>query len=919
MKKSIFKGSLLVLTALASLSLLSCGEDDRSKVKAPEERTDTDITDTNTNTNNNNNFSKVDTEKTYTITWKNSDGSVLETDTNVKKGATPSYDGETPSKVSDNEYNYIFSGWSPELKSVDGDTVYTALYNSSERIYSATFKNEDGSLIQDKVTYSFNSNINDIAPANPTKDSTDEYDYEFNKWVEERTNDDFVYTASFKATKRKYKVTFVNYDDSIIEENYYEYGTTPECSITPIRQGDKRTEFEFDEWDKELSKVTGDTVYKAKFKSNDKLYSVKFYVDGEIYYSDYSLRHLDDIVEPTLPTKEGNAQYTYEFDGWYDEDGNKVTEFGEIDEDVCYYGYFKQITNKYKIVFKNPDGEVLKTEYYEYGKMPSYSYTPTMDKTAQYTYTFTNWDKDIVAVTEEATYTAVYDVTVNTYTYKFYDNKGNIIVSGTLEYGKTYDVPTVDSQYEESLYIYTFDGWYTRAMYGEKVTEFTPISKNVVYYAVYTPNRKKVTLSFDTKGGSKVDPITQEWETKITAPEDPKKDGYVFAGWKPAIPDVMPTGPMTCVATWVEAKYKVNVEISDSTLASTNITSGAEYYYNNPVHFEADIAAGYGYQLYLNDEAKDGTTLDFDMPQGDVTIKVEIKTYSRKGNTLIMGAYPQAKVTDTKLIAELDKLAGDMNGYNNKWESYKYYDGTSQSNYMWYKELTIGFNKYRAVYFTKYRPDYSKEANQDNSFVDDNKYELNKIYYFKYESIEWTIYEESNGVVRLISNIVLDSQVFCHRTDTSKTSYNSSNSKYTSYANNYFYSDIKIWLNSTSKTIDQTHDNYQAFYKYAFNSAQKNKINKLGFNTSNSNFDDYVYLPTSEAIEALENKKCSGTDYAMMQGLKVESDGAAAYYTSASGDSGNMVKYVTANGEISSTYCYYSHIGIRPIIRMTLN
>ena len=913
MNKLIFKGSLLVLTVLASLSLLSCGEDDSSKVKASEERTDTDITDTN----NNNNYSKVDTEKTYTITWKNSDGKVLETDTNVKKGDTPSYDRETPIKESDNEYNYIFSGWSPELKSVDGDTTYTALYNSSERIYSATFKNEDGSLIQDKVTYSFNSNINDIVPANPTKESTDEYDYEFDKWKEERTNDDFVYTASFKAIKRKYKVTFVNYDDSIIEENYFEYGTTPECSITPTKQGDKRYEFSFDEWDNELSKVTGDTVYKAKFTEKDKMYSIKFYVDGEIYYSDYSLRHLDDIVAPTNPTKESNAQYTYEFDGWYDKDGNKVTEFGEIDDDVCYYGYFKQITNKYKITFKNADGSLLKTEYYEYGKMPSYSYTPTMDKTAQYTYTFTNWDKDIVLVTEEATYTAVYDVTVNTYTYKFYDNKGNILSSGTLEYGKTYDVPEVDSQYEESLYIYTFDGWYTRAMYGEKVTEFPAISKNVVYYAVYTPNRKKVTLYFDSNGGSKVDPITQEWETKITPPEDPKKDGYVFAGWKPSIPDVMPTGPMTCVATWVEAKYKINVEISDNTLASTNITSGAEYYYNDPVHFEADIAAGYGYQLYYNDKAVDGTILDFDMPQGDVTIKVEIKTYLRKGNTLIMGAYPETKVTDTKLIAELDKLAGDMNGYNNDWESYKYYDGTSQSNYMWYKDLTIGFNKYRAVYFTKYRPDYSKEANQDNSFVDDNKYELNKIYYFKYESIEWTIYEETDGVVRLISNIVLDSQVFCHRTDTSKTSYNSTNSIYTSYANNYFYSDIKIWLNSTSKTIDQTHTNNQAFYYYAFNSAQKNKINKLGFN-SNSNFDDYVYLSTSEAIEALENKKCSGTDYAMMQGLEVASDGAAAYYTSASGDANNMVKYVTANGEISSTYCYYSHIGIRPIIRMTL-
>ena len=43
------------------------------------------------------------TENSYTITWKNWDGSVLETDTNVKEGTTPTYDGVTPTRPGDSD------------------------------------------------------------------------------------------------------------------------------------------------------------------------------------------------------------------------------------------------------------------------------------------------------------------------------------------------------------------------------------------------------------------------------------------------------------------------------------------------------------------------------------------------------------------------------------------------------------------------------------------------------------------------------------------------------------------------------------------------------------------------------------------------------------------------------------------------
>ena len=64
--------------------------------------------------------------KTYTITWVNEDGTVLETDRDVPSGQMPSYDGVTPEKVANAQYTYTFAGWTPAIGIVAGDTTYTA-------------------------------------------------------------------------------------------------------------------------------------------------------------------------------------------------------------------------------------------------------------------------------------------------------------------------------------------------------------------------------------------------------------------------------------------------------------------------------------------------------------------------------------------------------------------------------------------------------------------------------------------------------------------------------------------------------------------------------------------------------------------------------------------------------------------------
>lgn len=68
--------------------------------------------------------------KKLTVTWKNYDGTVLEVDENIKKGTIPEYNGEKPTRPSDNDNDYAFKGWSPTISEVTKDQIYVAEFDS---------------------------------------------------------------------------------------------------------------------------------------------------------------------------------------------------------------------------------------------------------------------------------------------------------------------------------------------------------------------------------------------------------------------------------------------------------------------------------------------------------------------------------------------------------------------------------------------------------------------------------------------------------------------------------------------------------------------------------------------------------------------------------------------------------------------
>ena len=95
---------------------------------------------------------------------------------------------------------------------------------------------------------------------------------------------------------------------------------------------------------------------------------------------------------------------------------------------------------------------------------------------------------------------------------------------------------------------YTFGGWYKEEAYVNPYDFATSVQNALTLYAKWTINQ--YTITFKPENGGKDTTITQDYGTAVTAPANPTKTGYTFAGWDREIPATMPAENMTVTARW---------------------------------------------------------------------------------------------------------------------------------------------------------------------------------------------------------------------------------------------------------------------------------------------------------------------------------------------------------------------------------
>ena len=248
-------------------------------------------------------------------------------------------------------------------------------------------------------------------------------------------------------------------------------------------------------------------------------------------------------VGAALPAADDMTYTGHTFKGWYDNEnltGSPVTAIGGAETGNKEY-WAKWEIDQYTITFDTNGGSEIAPITQDYGTEIAAPDNPTRKG-----YTFKGWDKEIPETMPAENITVKAQWEINRYTITFDTNGGSEIAPITQDYGTEITAP--DNPTRKG---YTFKGW------DKEIPETMP-AENITVKAQWEINR--YTITFDTNGGSEIAPITQDYGTEITAPDNPTRKGYTFKGWDKEIPETMPAENITVKAQWEINRYTITFD-----------------------------------------------------------------------------------------------------------------------------------------------------------------------------------------------------------------------------------------------------------------------------------------------------------------------------------------------------------------------
>ena len=312
----------------------------------------------------------------------------------------------------------------------------------------------------------------------------------------------------------KYTITFDTNGGSEIAPITQDYGTKITAPDNPTRKG-----YTFKGWDKEIPETmpAENITVKAQWEINQ--YTITFDTNGGSEIAPITQDYGTKITAPDNPTRKG-----YTFKGWDKEIPETMPA-----ENITVKAQWE--INQYTITFDTNGGSEIAPITQDYGTKITAPDNPTRKG-----YTFKGWDKEIPETMPAENITVKAQWEINQYTITFDTNGGSEIAPITQDYGTKITAP--DNPTRKG---YTFKGW------DKEIPETMP-AENITVKAQWEINQ--YTITFDTNGGSEIAPITQDYGTKITAPDNPTRKGYTFKGWDKEIPETMPAENITITARW---------------------------------------------------------------------------------------------------------------------------------------------------------------------------------------------------------------------------------------------------------------------------------------------------------------------------------------------------------------------------------
>ena len=543
---------------------------------------------------------------------------------------------------------YTFVKWTKDGEDITeiasgsyGDITVTAVWQTVSYTLDMVMENEEGGYDghyedeENRTSFTVEDEFLFIEPV------CDIRGYEFKGWYTLKNDGDKVegialgtvgnkiYYARWQRTE--YTITYYNIDESV-NSNPASYNVESDTFtlVDPTKTG-----YTFVGWysDAELSLVADTTVetdsignlsFYAKWTPT--AYTVTYVLyDGVNSEDNPSSYTIEDEITFSAPTKDG-----YSFGGWFADSAfengiDKIT-LGSTGNMTLYAKWYYTGT----VTFETNGGTTIDPITQEYGTVLVAPEDP-----ARQHYTFAGWYSD-EALQNEYVFDTMPDFDFTLYAkWDAVEYKITYVLNGG-ENGDNPDVYTVESAFDfagATKIGYRFVAWYTQPDFtGEPVASIAAGTfGDMTLYANYAIN--SYTISFDSAGGSAVTPITQEYDTAVSAPAAPSKNGYRFNGWLTEeselfVFDRIPAYDITLTADWELIRYTITYNLG----GGVNDPSNPAYYTieDDTVTFAAPTRRGYTFKGWFADS--DYTETITSIPAGsygvvDIEAKWEIIIY----------------------------------------------------------------------------------------------------------------------------------------------------------------------------------------------------------------------------------------------------------------------------------------------------
>lgn len=168
-------------------------------------------------------------------------------------------------------------------------------------------------------------------------------------------------------TVNQYTITFDTDGGTAIAPITQDYGTPITAPANPNKVGHT-----FAGWETEIPETMPAENLTIKAKWNLNQYDITWQDDrGVILKIDHDIAYGETpAYTGDTPTKEADAQYTYEFSHW-------DPEIQTVTKNQTYTTVFAKTTNKYSVTFLDKEGNEISSERYPYGTELDTIVTPT--------------------------------------------------------------------------------------------------------------------------------------------------------------------------------------------------------------------------------------------------------------------------------------------------------------------------------------------------------------------------------------------------------------------------------------------------------------------------------------------------------------------------------------------------------------